>query len=242
MKRIVVFIVVVIVCSCNQNNSAKQDAKDSTGVAIIPESNIIIHHDSVINDSNKLIIPPRTGQKKQILLDSTHSNTYNRLLLDVSEKILTAIKTKNFSQLSSYIHSKLGVRFSPYAYIDIKNGQLLSAHQLINYGKSGKRLKWGYYDGKEEIIKMNISKYFDKFVYDKDFLNAEKKSVNKFLGGGNSLNNLKKIFPDSDFTEFYFSGFEPKYGGMDWRTLRLVFKTENNKPYLIAIVHDEWTI
>ncbi len=89
---------------------------------------------------------------------------------------------------------------------------------------------------------MSIKNYFGKFVYDEDFLNAKQKSINEFLGSGNSLNNLREVFPGSDFTEFYFPGFDPKYEGMDWRTLRLVFKTENNRPWLIAIVHDEWTI
>jgi hypothetical protein len=81
-----------------------------------------------------------------------------------------------------------------------------------------------------------------KFVYDVDFAKPEKASVDKFLGGGNSLNNLLQVYKDCHFTESYFSGFEKKYEGMDWRTLRLVFKERDKKFYLIGIVHDQWTI
>jgi len=29
---------------------------------------------------------------------------------------------------------------------------------------------------------------------------------------------------------------------MDWESLILVLKTENNKPFLVAIIHSQWTI
>jgi hypothetical protein len=82
----------------------------------------------------------------------------------------------------------------------------------------------------------------EKFVYDVDFIKPEKRSVNKFISGGNSLNNLDSVYKDCDFTESHFSGFEKKYGGMDWRTLRLVFKERNGKYFLVGVVHDQWTI
>ncbi|HEV8269657.1 MAG TPA: hypothetical protein VGQ04_00050, partial [Chitinophagaceae bacterium] len=70
----------------------------------------------------------------------------------------------------------------------------------------------------------------------------EKRSVNKFIGAGNSLNNLEMVYKNCDFTESNFSGFDKKYEGMDWKTLRLVFKERNKRFYLIGIIHDEWTI
>ena len=40
--------------------------------------------------------------------------------------------------------------------------------------------------------------------------------------------------------EYYFSGFDPQYGGMDWRSLRLVFAPHGEGWALVGIVHDEW--
>lgn len=222
MKYLPAIALIILLGACNQ-----QDKKNK-GTPAPDTVNV-----------NKLQPPSEIVSTEK---DTAHSGVHDTLLMQLSGKILTALKAKDFFTLSSFINPKWGIRFSPYAYIDTASSQLLSPLQLVNFAKEKKVVIWGTYDGKEEDIKMNISDYFDRFVYDKDFQNAEKKSVNKFLGGGNSLNNLEEVYPKADFTEFYFSGFDPKYDGMDWRTLRLVFRAENNTPYLIAIVHDEWTI
>ena len=89
---------------------------------------------------------------------------------------------------------------------------------------------------------MTLNNYMRRFVYDVDFVKPEKRTVNDFIGTGNSLNNLDSVYRGCDFTESHFSGFEKKYAGMDWKSLRLVFKERNGKFFLVGIVHDEWTI
>ena len=108
--------------------------------------------------------------------------------------------------------------------------------------QEGDSISWGKYDGTGKDILLPIDKYFDKFVYDVDFINAEQVAVNEVLGTGNSLINIRQVYPGADFTESYFSGFEEKYGGMDWRSLRLVFQFYKEQPYLVGMVHDQWTI
>ncbi|MET0393656.1 MAG: hypothetical protein ABW019_10970 [Chitinophagaceae bacterium] len=169
-------------------------------------------------------------------------DTNNASLLRLAEKILGAIKQRNFEAFSSFVHPVAGVRFSPYAYIDTTRAKLLSAAQVLALARQNKIVTWGSYDASGEPIRMSIRKYVDRFVYDADFLHAKKKRVNEFVGYGNSLNNLKEVYPACDFVEFYFSGFDPHNDGMDWKTLRLVFRTGNGQPWLVAVVHDEWTI
>ncbi|MEO7960049.1 MAG: hypothetical protein ABIR19_00800, partial [Ginsengibacter sp.] len=103
-------------------------------------------------------------------------------------------------------------------------------------------ISWGAYDGEGGDIRMTIGDYFKKFVYDVDFLSPEKTSYNQTMGAGNSLNNITEIYKDADFMENYFSGFDKKYDGMDWRSLRLVFKEFEGNYYLVGVVHDQWTI
>jgi hypothetical protein len=229
MKYIIVFILTTLAVSCNQSDSNKPEKTPVT--------------DTAHSNASKKTPVPDTSDKPLVRTDPAYSKANGTVLLMASREILKSLKTKNFIQLASFVHPKLGVRFSPYAHINTIDDILLSPSQLIKRGKDQKIVKWGNYDGMDEKeIKMSINKYFDRFVYDKDFLSAGKISVNEFHGGGNSLNNLKEIYQDYNFTEFYFPGADPKYGGMDWHLLRLVFKIENKKPYLIAIVHDEWTI
>ncbi|UTW69619.1 hypothetical protein KHA80_00300 [Anaerobacillus sp. HL2] len=43
-------------------------------------------------------------------------------------------------------------------------------------------------------------------------------SVNERLGHGNTLDNSREVYEDATVIEYYFSGFDPQYDGMDWRS------------------------
>lgn len=163
-------------------------------------------------------------------------------LLDLTNEILSAIKEKDYKKLTEYIHPKDGIRFSPYGFIDTSNDVTATRSTFRLNAYTNKKRIWGYYDGSGDPIKMTSKEYFKRFIYDADFLNAEKTSLNQCLGSGNSQNNILVIYDDLPFTESFFPGFDEQFGGMDWRALRLVYKEYEGKYYLVAIVHDEWTI
>ena len=166
------------------------------------------------------------------------------ILLKSTQNILALLKAKNYKAFANYIHPVEGIRFSPYGFVDTIHDIKLSKQRFIN--EAGQPIQemidWGAFDGTGDPIKMTLNNYMQRFVYDVDFAKPEKRSVNEFIGGGNSLNNLELVYKNCDFTESHFSGFDKKYGGMDWKSLRLVFKVRNKKILLVGIVHDEWTI
>ena len=182
-----------------------------------------------------------TNSSDNILLNSPTVNK-DSLIFALTNQILTSIKVKDFKKFSEFIHPIFGVRFSPYAFIDTSANVKLSAVTLIEQINKQTKLVWGSFDGSGEIIQLTIEEYFNRFVYNADFINAEKKSINKMIGSGNTINNLESIYIGCDFTESYFSGFDKKFEGMDWCCLRLVFKKYNDKYYLVGMVHDQWTI
>ncbi|HYF94322.1 MAG TPA: hypothetical protein VD969_19050 [Symbiobacteriaceae bacterium] len=53
--------------------------------------------------------------------------------------------------------------------------------------------------------------------------------------------NWRAAYPDGFMVEFHFPGFEAKYGGMDWRSLRLVYERLGNAWFLVGIIHGQWT-
>lgn len=167
---------------------------------------------------------------------------YDSLLTELSKEILTYIKNKDYNSFSDHIHPVEGIRFSPYAYVDTASEIKMSIDDFKRNIKSKKKRSWGQYDGSGDPIIMTLKQYFKRFVYDVNFLNPEVFTVNKRSSGGNTIDNREDIYPGSVFTESYFSGFEEKYGGMDWRALRLVFKELEGHYYLVAVIHDEWTI
>jgi hypothetical protein len=162
----------------------------------------------------------------------------------VSREILTAIKNKNYQNFASFIEPLKGVRFSPYGYIDTVHDKKFTASEFFSFvtNKKATKFTWGTYDGSGDKILLSVDEYFKKFVYDVDFLNAPEISLNKTVSKGNSLNNIDSVYKNCIYTEFYFPGFDKKYDGMDWKSLKLVFKKENDKLYLVAVVHDQWKI
>ena len=175
-------------------------------------------------------------------LDFDEVSSRDSSLLSASEAVLTLMKERNFEGLSRFIHPELGIRFSPYGHVDTAAHVRLTRQQFLQLKEEEKPVLWGNYDGTGKDIQLTFEEYFEKFVYDVDFLNPEQTSVNEILGQGNTLHNLETVYPGADFTESYFSGFEEKYDGMDWRSLRLVFQSYEGRPYLVGIVHDQWTI
>lgn len=184
-------------------------------------------------------------QKAKAIADSIlFVHRKDSILMKMTQNILTSLKNRNYSAFANYIHPVDGIRFSPYAFVDTVNHLRFSRSAFIaQVNKADSDMKtWGEFDGTGDPIRMTLNNYMRRFVYDVDFVKPEKSSINEFIGMGNSLNNLQTVYKNSDFTESHFSGFDPKYGGMDWKTLRLVFKERNKRFYLVGIVHDEWTI
>jgi len=191
------------------------------------------------------------NRKRDSLLTAKHSQDSIKLrhrkdsvLLRLTNNILVALKNKNFSVFANYIHPVSGIRFSPYGYVDTLSHLRFSRDKFITTAKDDNQemIVWGKFDATGDPIKMTLNNYLQRFVYDVDFIKPEKRTVNEFIGTGNSLNNLLSVYKNCDFTESYFSGFKKEYAGMDWKSLRLVFKERNGKFFLVGIVHDEWTI
>ncbi len=180
------------------------------------------------------VVTPK--QETKIISDS--------VALPLSKEILSAAKNKDYKKFASFIDAEEGIRFSPYGYIDTAHDKKFTAQEFLSYTVDKKEIKftWGAFDGSGDKILLTIDAYFKKFVYDVDFLNAPEINLNKTVSKGNSLNNIDSVYKNCIYTEFYFPGFDKKYEGMDWRSLKLVFKKENNSLRLIAVVHDQWTI
>jgi len=176
--------------------------------------------------------------------DSTSAEIPDQPILSLEEfstMIIELIRDKNYAAISSYVHPEEGIRFSPYAYVEANN-LVFSADQILQMDLSDTtQYLWGSSDGTGDPIYLTFAKYHDSFIYDADFANPEEIGLNTVVGQGNTLVNHAEFYPGSEFVEYHFSGFEEKYAGMDWRSLRLIFRSVENHYFLIAIVHDSWT-
>jgi len=157
-----------------------------------------------------------------------------------NDQILQALKSKDYKTFASYIHPEKGITFSMYGFVDPKEDRHFSKEDFEKYQPTKTVFSWGAQDGSGDPYKATINDYLSKWLFSKDFTTSHY-SLNTFQGKGNSLNNLKEIYPGKDFTENFIKGTEEN-GKMDWKTLRFVFEEFQGKQYLVAVVSDQWTI
>ena len=228
MKKL--FVIIVSICSFGIACKNKSESKIETTTGDRTKT--------VDRKADSLL----QAKRLQDSVQSVHRK--DSILLKLTQNILVTLKNKNYPAFANYIHPVSGIRFSPYGYVDTLKHLRFSREKFIAMVRNDSQdmIIWGEFDGTGDPIKMTLNNYMQRFVYDVDFAKPEKRSVNEFIGSGNSLNNLDSVYKDCDFTESHFSGFEKKYEGHDWRTLRLVFKERKGKYFLVGIIHDEWTI
>jgi len=162
-------------------------------------------------------------------------------LVKLGLQTLTALKEFQYDQLQEIIHPDLCLRFSPYSFLNTDN-RIICKSDLHAEALSKEENFWGHYDGKGNPINLTFSSYHQKFVYDQEYGHAPVIGFDQEVSSGNSINNIQEIYPDGIMIEYYFPGIDPHYGGLDWRSIRLVFVQQGADWYLAAIVHGEWTI
>lgn len=185
-------------------------------------------------DSTTQVKTDSTNNTNQIIANPTE------VLKKTNDEILLALKNKNYKKFAEYIHPEKGISFSMYAYVNPKEDKHFSKSDFEKFQPTKTIFTWGAHDGSGDLYKATINDYLGTWVFSKDFTTSHF-SLDKFQGGGNSLNNLEKIYPNHRFTENYIKGSE-KNGEMDWKTLRLVFEEFQGKYYLVGVVNDQWTI
>jgi hypothetical protein len=214
MKKAVLFLSFLAVVSCKKN----------------PEK--------FVNDKADSAKPSQTynvqGKSGTLDLDKEAA------LKAANEAVLQALHDKNYKRFAEFIHPEKGVRFSMYAFVSPEEDKLFSKSDFIKYQPSKTVFTWGALDGSGDLYKSTITDYLIRWVYAKDFATGQV-SINEFQGKGNSLNNLREVYPKADFTENFVKGSESN-PEMDWKCLRLVFEQLSGKYYLIGVINDQWTI
>lgn len=189
------------------------------------------------------------SEPSEAIVSQPTSTSATAISTDISQQTLKqqalriqrALANKDFSRITDDIHPTRGVRFSMYAYVRPESDKVFSREQYAQYLQQSKiRFTWGERDGSGEPLIIPLPTYLDTWVDGRKFNNVNI-SVNKITNNGNSINNLKDIYQNSDVVEFYYKGTE-EYAGMDWRVLRLVFDEYQGKRYLVAVVNDQWTV
>lgn len=164
------------------------------------------------------------------------------IIKEKAEKVIGAIAARNFNELADYVHPEKGLRFTPYTYVRIDKDVVFTKEQISNFFDNDQDYLWGHYDGSGKKIRLTPAEYYNEFIYTEDFINADEIGYNEVLSSGNMLENQFEVYENPIIVEYYFPGFKAKFGGMDWKSLRLVFEKYKNDWKLSGIIHNQWTI
>jgi hypothetical protein len=161
--------------------------------------------------------------------------------IDFSNEMIDLLATNELIQFSEHFHPEKGCAFMPYTFLSDVN-QIFKTSVFKKQLESNDTLVWGSQDGSGEPIVLTISDYMTQWVYDFDYKNHTTDiHINGDLAFSNTLNNISKIYPEAQFIEFYNEG-TTKYEGMDWKSLIFYVEKLENTYYLVAVVHNQWTI
>ncbi|RXE59977.1 BsuPI-related putative proteinase inhibitor [Acetivibrio mesophilus] len=174
--------------------------------------------------------------------DIIESELAKEIIKETADKLINAISVKDAKTISELTHPVKGVRFTPYTYVSLENDLVFKKDEIQNFFEDKKDYLWGQYDGTGDDISLTPGEYYEKFIYPADFKDAEKIGYNEVLSSGNMLENQFEVYDNPIVVEYYFSGFNPDYEGLDWRSLRLVFEEYEGTWYLVGIINNQWTI
>ena len=164
-----------------------------------------------------------------------------RAVVRRSGEVVAALRARDMARLSRFVHPGKGLRFSPYVYVQRDSDRIFTRAQVARLARDPKRYTWGAYDGSGEPIRMTFPEYHKRFVYDNDYARAGEINVNTVKRRGNTVNNLRSVYPRSIAVEFFVPG-TGEQKDHNWGSLWLVWQKKGAVWYLVGIAHDAWTI
>jgi len=161
----------------------------------------------------------------------------------VADDVVVALANHDMPRLATLTDPTLGVRFSPYPYVDTTSDRVVYAKDVAKLWQAPAAEHWGSFDGSGEPITLAYPAYHAKFVYDVDFQHAPQIVVDSEpIGRGNTTNNIADVYRGASVVEYHIPGRDAESSGMDWRSLWLVFEPRDARWYLVGVVHGAWTI
>jgi hypothetical protein len=164
-------------------------------------------------------------------------------VLQAARQAVNAFNVRDGEKLAALVHPEKGVRFSPSAYVDIQSDMLFTNVQVKQFWTDTNIYTWGFAEGTGEPIRMAPSQYSRVYILSRDFLNPSSINVNSDRASGNTQNIAASVYPGGIRVEYYIEpSIRDNILQNDWAALRLVFERQGNSWFLVAVIHDEWTI
>lgn len=160
-------------------------------------------------------------------------------------QVLCALRAGRWDRVADYIHPRQGVVFSPDAYLDAHDLRFTAA-EVARLPHDPTAWVWGDDPASGRPLALPFAEYAARYVYDGPYWEQGRPALDQRQVASTVEDNHAAAFPGSRVVEFTLPG-HAEYGGLDARSLRLVFLPGEALPdglpgtwCLVAIVHDAW--
>ncbi|HOZ39008.1 MAG TPA: hypothetical protein PLH64_09715 [Anaerolineaceae bacterium] len=159
----------------------------------------------------------------------------------LAAEILPLLQSQDFAALAPFIHPELGVRISPYGYVNVDLDQVFTREQVAGFASNQELYHWGVQAGSGMAINLTVAEYWPEYVTSATPTQEWGLLLDPSRKASNTIDNFAEVYPDGHYVEYLQPGTEA-YGYLDWQSLRLGFQQSGDGAhYLSAIIHDEWT-
>jgi len=159
----------------------------------------------------------------------------------LAAEILPLLQSQDFAALAPFIHPELGVRISPYGYVNVETDLVFSREEVAAFGSNQQVYLWGVQAGSGMDITLTVAEYWPEYVTSQTPTQAWALLLDPTRKASNTIDNFAEVYPNGHYVEYFQPGTE-EYGYLDWQSLRLGFhQSGDGAYYLMAIIHDEWT-
>ncbi len=158
----------------------------------------------------------------------------------VAAAVLESFARGDWDALSTFV-APAGVRFTPHTHVDVSSDVVLTQAEVANFASIPTVRTWGTAEGSGAPIEMSNTQYLARYVWDHDYRTAPDVRWNHVQDRGSVIDNVQQVYPGASVVEYNFPGFDEQYGGMDWRSLRLVLAQDDDGDWVLyGVIHDEW--
>lgn len=158
----------------------------------------------------------------------------------IAWEALNGLRNQDLAAFAEFVHPDLGVCFVPFTYISTENPCFMPA-QVATLWDDDTVYDWGGHAATGEPIALTYRDYWAEHIYVNDYFRAPMIGYDTNMVPGGMIDNSAEVFPGSHFVEFHYDGFNPEYGGLDYRTLRIILAPEGGDWYVVAVVDNQWT-
>ncbi len=113
----------------------------------------------------------------------------------LAAEILPLLQSQDFAALAPFIHPELGVRISPYGYVNVETDLVFSREEVAAFGSNQQVYLWGVQAGSGMDITLTIAEYWPEYVTSQTPTQAWALLLAPTRKASNTIDNFAEVYP-----------------------------------------------